>query len=40
MHAAKNKESTNMIDLSCIKNTDPEIYEAMAHEVARKRGNI
>ena len=29
-----------MIDLSCIKNTDPEIYEAMAHELARQRGNI
>ena len=29
-----------MIDLSCIKNTYPEIYEAMAHELARQRGNI
>ncbi|MDE5896896.1 MAG: serine hydroxymethyltransferase, partial [Clostridia bacterium] len=29
-----------MIDLSCIKNTDPEIYEAMAHELARQRGNL
>ncbi len=29
-----------MIDLSCIKNTDPEIYETMAHELARQRGNI
>lgn len=29
-----------MIDLSCIKNIDPEIYEAMAHELARQRGNI
>ena len=29
-----------MIDLSCIKNTGPEIYEAMAHELARQRGNI
>ncbi len=29
-----------MIDLSCIKSTDPEIYEAMAHELARQRGNL
>ncbi len=29
-----------MIDLSVIKNADPELYEAMAHELARQRGNL
>ncbi len=29
-----------MIDLSCVKNTDPELYEAMSDELARQRGNI
>ncbi len=29
-----------MIDLSCVKNTDPELYVAMADELARQRGNI
>ncbi len=29
-----------MIDMTCIKNTDPELYEAMADELARQRGNI
>lgn len=29
-----------MIDLSVIKNADPELYEAMANELARQRGNL
>ena len=29
-----------MIDLSCIKSTDPEIHEAMSRELARQRGNL
>lgn len=29
-----------MIDLSCIKNADPEIYDAMQKELARQRGNL
>ncbi len=29
-----------MIDMSCIKNADPELYAAMADELARQRGNI
>ncbi len=29
-----------MIDLSCIKQTDPELYGAMEKELARQRGNL
>ena len=29
-----------MIDLSCIKNADPELYDAMEKELARQRGNL
>ena len=29
-----------MIDLTCIKNADPELYEAMANELSRQRGNL
>lgn len=29
-----------MIDLSCIKNVDPELYDAMEKELARQRGNL
>ncbi len=29
-----------MIDLTCIKNADPEIYEAMKGELSRQRGNL
>lgn len=29
-----------MIDLTCIKNADPEIYEAMKDELSRQRGNL
>lgn len=32
--------SDNMIDLSCIKQTDPELYGAMEKELARQRGNL
>ena len=29
-----------MIDLTTVKNADPEVYEAMERELARQRGNI
>ena len=29
-----------MIDLSCIKNADPELYDAMQKELVRQRGNL
>ena len=29
-----------MIDLSCIQKADPELYEAMANELSRQRGNL
>ncbi len=29
-----------MIDLSCIQKADPELYEAMAKELSRQRGNL
>ena len=29
-----------MIDMSTIKNVDPELYEAMNLELGRQRGNI
>ncbi len=29
-----------MIDLTCIKNADPEVYEAMKDELFRQRGNL
>ena len=29
-----------MIDLSCIKQADPELYAAMEKELARQRGNL
>ena len=29
-----------MIDLSCIRNADPELCAAMEQELARQRGNL
>jgi len=29
-----------MIDLTCIQNADPEVYEAMQKELSRQRGNL